>query len=90
MKILNKYNIIASMGALLIAAAACTPKADEQPTPNEPQPEPPVEQVEQRLVSLVKLTPEGWDEKYEDLEYARTFYFNYDSEDRVNKITFLY
>ena len=58
------------MGALLIAAAACTPKADEQPTPNEPlpgpSPEPPVEQVEQRLVSLVKLTPESWYEVNED------------------------
>lgn len=72
------------MGALLIAVAACTPEPQEQPTPNEPLPEPsPEPPVEQRLVSLVKLTPESW----EDEEYEVTFYFNYDSEDRVNKIT---
>lgn len=79
------------MGALLIAAAACTPEPQEQPTPNEPLPEPspqpPVEEVEQRLVSLVKITPEYWGDYS---SYSVSFYFNYDTEDRVNKITFYY
>lgn len=79
------------MGALLIAAAACTPEPQEQPTPNEHQPElspqPPVEEVEQRLVSLVKITPEYWDD---ESSYSVSFYFNYDTEDRVNEITFYY
>lgn len=90
MRILNKLNILASMGALLIAVAACTPEPEqqptpEQPTPNPPTPDPPVEEVEQRMVTIVKFT-------YEDVEYTdtETYYFNYDSEDRVNKITHHY
>lgn len=83
MKILNQHNILASIGALLIAVAACTPEPEgqptpEPPTPEPPTPEPPVEEVEQRMVTIVKIT-------YEDDIY--TYYFNYDSEDRVNKIT---
>lgn len=90
MKILNQHNILASIGALLIAVAACTPEPEgqptpEPPTPEPPTPEPPVEEVEQRMVTIVKFTYE--DEVYTDTE---TYYFNYDSEDRVNKITHHY
>ena len=72
--------------------AACTPDAPDStinPEPNpddKPTPEPPVETVEQRMVSKIQVTYEG-SNGYDTALY--TSYYNYDEKDRVEEQTLI-
>lgn len=73
--------------------AACTPDAPDStinPEPNpddKPTPEPPVESVEQRMVSKIQVTS---DDAYFIDDVQITFYFNYDDKNRVEERTTIY
>ncbi len=76
-----------------LAFAACTPDAPDStinPEPNpddKPTPEPPVETVEQRMVSKIQVTS---DDAYFIDDEQITFYFNYDEKNRVEERTTIY
>lgn len=75
---------------MFIAVVACTPDvadSDDTLIPDPPMPDQPVEEVEQRIVTKVKIT---YTEDEGNYEYIYTHYLNYDEEGRVAKITSLY